>query len=103
MHDDRDNEREELVQSGNTQRSGKERRFPRSLEAAYDPRDSATTPEEREYYQEHVYRLRAQEYFARDVWTDRLLRSRQLRGLGALREDNEESRRPWYARILGGK
>ena len=103
MHDERDRERKKFVESSETQRSERERQLPQSLGEAYELRDSAPTLEVREYYQEHVHRLRAQEYFLRNVWTDQLLRRRELRGLGALRRDDEEARRPWWKRVLGWK
>ena len=105
MHAKQDRERKKFVELSETQRSEKARvrQAPQRLEEAYELRDSAPTPEERDHYQEHVYRLRAQEYFARNVWTDQLLRRRELRGLGALREDSEETRKPWYKRMLGWK
>lgn len=78
-------------------------RLPRTLEEAYELRDASATPEDQDYYQEYVYRLRAQEYFSRDIWTDRLLRRRELRGLFPLRKDNEGELRPWYKRMLGRK
>lgn len=77
--------------------------IPESLEEAYELRDTATTAEDRDFYRECVYRLRAQEYFSRRVWTDELLRRRERRGLGVLRKEVEEARRPWYKRILGWK
>lgn len=77
--------------------------IPESLEEAYELHDAATTTEDRDFYRECVYWLRAQEYFSRRVWTDELLRRRERRGLGALRKEVEEVRRPWYKRVLGWK
>lgn len=105
MHDEQYRERKEIMESSETQRSEKtrERQPPQRLEEAYELRDSAPTLQEREYYQEYVHRLRAQEYFSRKIWTDQLLRRRELRGLGALRKVMEEARRPWWKRMLGWK
>lgn len=97
------------MEAGETERTEtertetRERELPQTLEEAYELRDSAPTFEEREYYQEHVHRLRAQEYFSRKVWTEQLLRRRELRGFGALRKGMEEARRPWWKRMLSWK
>lgn len=47
-----------------------ERRYPRTLEEAYLLRDSADNPEERDFYQEQVYRLRGKEYRQRGIRTE---------------------------------
>src|SRR5215216_4782819 len=44
-----------------------ERRIPKTLEEAYRLRDSAGSIPERDFYQEHVYRLRREEYRARGI------------------------------------
>jgi|SRR5919112_5849142 NTP pyrophosphatase (non-canonical NTP hydrolase) len=47
-----------------------ERRFPETLEEACELRDASATSEERDYYQEHVYRLRGQEYRSHGIRTE---------------------------------
>src|SRR5918998_1673702 len=47
-----------------------EKRIPKSLDEAYRLRDSAASLPERDYYQEHVYRLRREEYRARGIRTE---------------------------------
>jgi hypothetical protein len=48
-------------------RETNESRVPRTLEEAYELRDASATSEERDYYQEHVYRLRGEEYRYRGI------------------------------------
>jgi hypothetical protein len=52
-------------------------KVPGSLEEAYELRDSAGSEEEREFYQEHVYRLRREEYRARGIRTEISSRRRE--------------------------
>ncbi len=47
-----------------------ERRVPETLEEACELRDASATSEERDYYQEHVYRLRGQEYRSHGIRTE---------------------------------
>jgi hypothetical protein len=54
-----------------------ERRIPRTLEEAYRLRDSAGTVSERDFYQEHIYRLRREEYRARGIRTEISSRRRE--------------------------
>lgn len=54
----------------------KEREVPGTLDEAYVMRDASQTLEEWEFYQEHVYRLRAREYQRGNVNTEK---SRQRR------------------------
>jgi hypothetical protein len=54
-----------------------ERRIPKTLEEAYQLRDSAGTVSERDFYQEHVYRLRREEYRARGIRTEISSRRRE--------------------------
>ena len=44
-----------------------EKRIPKTLEEAYRLRDSAPSISERDFYQEHVYRLRRVEYCSRGI------------------------------------
>src|ERR687898_866898 len=54
-----------------------EKRIPKTLDEAYRLRDSAGTLPERDYYQEHVYRLRREEYRARGIRTEISSRRRE--------------------------
>ncbi|MCA3748179.1 MAG: hypothetical protein IN808_03460 [Rubrobacter sp.] len=54
-----------------------ERKIPETLEEAYRLRDEAKTPEEWDFYQEHVYRLRKEEYRARGIRTEISSRRRE--------------------------
>ncbi len=57
-----------------------ERKAPESLEEAYRLRDAAEDPCERDLYQEHVYRLRREEYRSRGVRIELSHRRRAGRG-----------------------
>ena len=63
-------------------------------EEAYELRDSSATSEERDYYQERVYRLRGGQYRSRGV---RIERSRNE----ALRAGDQYDRLPWWKREPG--
>ena len=54
-----------------------EKRIPKTLEEAYRLRDSATAIPERDFYQEHVYRLRREEYRTRGIRTEISARRRE--------------------------
>ena len=54
-----------------------ERRIPKTLEEAYRLRDSAASLPERDFYQEHIYRLRREEYRARGIRTEISSRRRE--------------------------
>ena len=54
-----------------------EKRIPKTLEEAYLLRDYASTVAERDFYQEHVYRLRREEYRARGIRTEISSRRRE--------------------------
>jgi len=54
-----------------------EKRTPETLEEAYLLRDSAASVAERDYYQEHVYRMRREEYRARGIRTEISSRRRE--------------------------
>src|SRR5215210_7985169 len=54
-----------------------EKKIPKTLDEAYRLRDSAATLPERDYYQEHVYRLRREEYRARGIRTEISSRRRE--------------------------
>src|SRR5919112_2064756 len=55
----------------------RERRIPETLEEAYRLRDEATSLAERDFYQEHVYRLRREEYRSRGIRTEISSRRRE--------------------------
>src|SRR3712207_870184 len=48
----------------------REQRISGTLEEAYRLRDEATSLSERDFYQEHVYRLRREEYRSRGIRTE---------------------------------
>jgi len=54
-----------------------ERKIPKTLEEAYRLRDSATSVSERDFYQDHVYRLRREEYRSRGIRTEISSRRRE--------------------------
>lgn len=54
-----------------------ERKIPETLEEAYRLRDTADEMEEWDFYQEHVYRLRREEYRARGIRTEISSRRRE--------------------------
>ena len=54
-----------------------EKRIPKTLDEAYRLRDSAMGLPERDFYQEHVYRLRREEYRARGIRTEISARRRE--------------------------
>ena len=54
-----------------------EKRIPKTLEEAYWLRDYASTVAERDFYQEHVFRLRREEYRARGIRTEISSRRRE--------------------------
>lgn len=54
-----------------------EKRIPQTLEEAYQLRDGAEDLDERDYYQEYVFRLRREEYRARGIRTEISSRRRE--------------------------
>src|SRR5215210_5682868 len=54
-----------------------ERRIPETLEEAYRLRDDAGSLSERDFYQEHIYRLRREEYRSRGIRTEISSRRRE--------------------------
>ena len=55
----------------------REREIPETLEEAYRLRDEAVSLAERDFYQEHIYRLRREEYLARGIRTEISSRRRE--------------------------
>lgn len=78
-----------------------ERRVPSTLEDAYELRDASVTSEGRDYYQEHVYRLRAEEYRSRGIRFDESARRRERSRTEALGAGGNDARRPWWTWVLG--
>jgi hypothetical protein len=58
-------------------RETSERRVPETLEEAYELRDASATSEERGFYQEHIYRLRAEGYRSRGIRIEESARRRE--------------------------
>ena len=54
-----------------------ERKIPKTLEEAYTLRDGSESVEAREFYQDHIYRLRREEYRARGIRTEISSRRRE--------------------------
>jgi hypothetical protein len=71
------------VESGGRKTS--ESGVPSTLEEAYGLRGASATSEQRDYYQEHVYRLRGEEYRSRGIWFDESARRRERRRAEAFR------------------
>jgi hypothetical protein len=78
-----------------------DRRIPETLEEAYELRDASMTLEESDFYQEHVYRLRAQQYRARNIRVRESLRLREQRRVEALRSEDAHTHHTWWKRVLG--
>jgi hypothetical protein len=78
-----------------------ERRIPSTLEEAYELRDASATSEERDYYQERVYRLRGEEYRSRGDRFEESARRRERSRNEALRAGDQDGRPPWWKRVLG--
>jgi len=83
------------------------RKVPETLEEAYILRDASERPEEWEFYQEHVYHLRAKKYRSRRIKIGRSVRRERSRAQ-ALRAktqepqaEPEEAHRSWWKRIFG--
>jgi len=82
-------------------RETSERRVPETLEEAYGLRDASATPEERGFYQEHVYHLRAKEHRSRGIRIEEAAWRRERSRAEPLRAENEGALRPWWRRVLG--
>ncbi len=81
-------------------RGTNDRRVPETLEEAYELRDASVTPEERGFYQEHVYRLRAEKYRSRGIRIEESVRRRERSRAETLRA-REDTRHSWWERVLG--
>lgn len=87
------------MESGESETS--ERRVPSTLEEAYELRDASATPQEQDRYQEYVYRLRGEEYRSRGIRLEESARRRERSRAEAFRAGDEDTRRPWWKRVLG--
>jgi hypothetical protein len=74
---------------------------PSTLQEAYELRDASATSEERDYYQEHVYRLRGEEYRSRGIRFEESARRRELSRAKAIRVEGEGVCLPWWEWVLG--
>jgi hypothetical protein len=81
-------------------RETNERRVPETLEEAYELRDASVTLEDRDLYQEHVYRLRAEKYRSRGIRIEESVRRRE-RSKAETLQAREDTRRSWWERMLG--
>jgi len=82
-----------------TGRETNERKFPSTLEEAYGLRDAAESLSERDFYQEHVYRLRAEGYRSRGIRIKESVRQRERSRAEALRA-GKDRQGPWWKRML---
>jgi hypothetical protein len=83
-------------------RETSERRVPSTFEEeAYELRDASATSEERDYYQERVYRLRGGEYRSRGVRFEESARRIERSRNEALRAGDQYDRLSWWKREPG--
>jgi hypothetical protein len=82
-------------------RETSETRVPATLEEAYELRDASATHEEWVNYQEHVFRLRGEEYRSRGIRTDFSIRRRERSRAEALRTEDAGAHRTWWKWVLG--
>jgi hypothetical protein len=87
------------VESG--RRETNERRVPSTLLKAYELRDASAVSEEWDYCQEHVYRLRGEEYRSRGIRFEESARRRKRSGADASRVEGDGVRLPWWEWVLG--
>ena len=78
-------------------REKNERGIPNTLQQAYELRDASAVSEERDYYQEHVYRLRGEEYRSRGIRFEESARRRAE----AFQAGGKDARPSWWKRVLG--
>jgi hypothetical protein len=67
-------------------------RVPSTIEEAYALRDRAGTLDERDYYQEHIYRLRAERYRSRGIRTKESVRKREQSKTEAVQAEDGDTR-----------
>ena len=87
------------LESGGRETS--ESRVAITLEEAYELRDASAVSEERDHYQEYVYRLRGEGYRSRGIRFEESARRRERSRAEALRAGGEGAHRPWWKRVLG--
>ena len=80
--------------------SRNERKVPKTLEEAYELRDASATSEEQDFYQQLVYRLRAEEYRARNINTVESVRRRERSRNEARRVEDGDASRSWWERVF---
>ena len=78
-----------------------ERMVPSTLQGAYDLRDASAVSEEWDYYQEHVYLLRGEDYRSRGIRFEESARRRERSRAKAIRVEGEGVRLPWWEWVLG--
>ncbi len=77
-----------------------ERKVPKTLEEAYELRDASATPDEQDFYQQLVYRLRAEEYHSRNINTAESVRRRERSRNEAHRVEDGDVSRSWWKRVF---
>ncbi len=80
--------------------SRNERKVPKTLDEAYELRDASATPDEQDFYQQLVYRLRAEEYRSRNINTAESVRRRERSRNETRRVEDGDASRPWWERVL---
>jgi hypothetical protein len=78
-----------------------ERMVPSTLQEAYELRDASAVSEEWDYYQEHVYHLRGEEYRSRGIRFEDSARRRERSRADVSRVEGEGARLPWWKWVLG--
>lgn len=82
-------------------RETSDERVTSTLDEAYELRDASAVSEEWDYYQEHVYRLRGEEYRSRGIRLEASARRRERSRAKPIRAEGEGVRLPWWERVLG--
>lgn len=77
-----------------------ERKVPKTLEEAYELRDASATPDEQDFYQQLVYRLRAEEYSSRNINTAESVRRRERSRNETRRAEGGGASRSWWERVF---
>jgi hypothetical protein len=77
-----------------------ERKVPKTLEEAYELRDASATPDGQDFYQQLVYRLRAEEYRSRNINTAESVRRRERSRNEARRVEDGDVSRSWWERVF---
>ena len=77
-----------------------ERKIPKTLEEAYELRDASAMPDEQDFYQQLIYRLRAEEYSSRNINTAESVRRRERSRDEARRAEDGDASRSWWERVF---